>query len=412
MHMSFPLFLAAKYLKPKRSVASVITCVSILGVMLGVAAVIIVRSVMTGFGDEWEKKILSFKPHVSILPTRGNVVAEEGRIAAAVRTIPGVSCVTPEVDTRILLSHDSRVLAPVLLGVDADDFTAAYKIGAPRAGTFDLDGDSIVLGVHAARQLGCWVGDEVTVYSPKTLASRDEVYLPVKWKVVGIFSCGQYDYDSGYAVASLANVRDLMGLEKGVFAIHVKTDCPTDPAKFRALVDDVVESAQRESGAQLRALTWREADRELFSALAVEKNMTAVLLLLISLVALFCVMNTLLVLTVQKTPEIGLLPIIGDIDTHRARGLLESTLNQSVELGINILILDLSGVVMVDTMVAHEIFQLIDALRLIGTDTILTGIRPEVAQTSIQLGLTFDGIQIENSLKNVFASLSSRKMFY
>ena len=102
--MSFSVFLATKYLKPKRSVASVITCVSILGVMLGVAAVIIVRSVMTGFGDEWEKKILSFKPHISILPVRGNVVANEGNIAAAVRALPGVTCVTPEVDTRILLS--------------------------------------------------------------------------------------------------------------------------------------------------------------------------------------------------------------------------------------------------------------------------------------------------------------------
>ena len=307
--MSFSFFLATKYLKPKRSVASVITCVSILGVMLGVAAVIIVRSVMTGFGDEWEKKILSFKPHISILPVRGNVVANEGNIAAAVRALPGVTCVTPEVDTRVLLSYRERVLAPVLLGVNADDFTAAYKIGAPRAGTFDLEGDSIVLGVHAARTLGCWVGDEVTVYSPKTLASQDEVFLPIKWKVVGIFSCGQYDYDSGYAVASLANVRDLMGLEKGVFAIHVKTDCPTDPARFHALVETVVETAN--SSTPVRALTWREADRELFSALAVEKNMTAVLLLLISLVALFCVMNTLLVLTVQKTPEIGLLKALG-----------------------------------------------------------------------------------------------------
>ena len=308
--MSFSVFLATKYLKPKRSVASVITCVSILGVMLGVAAVIIVRSVMTGFGDEWEKKILSFKPHISILPVRGNVVANEDNIAAAVRALSGVTCVTPEVDTRVLLSYRERVLAPVLLGVDAGDFTAAYKIGAPRAGTFDLDGDSIVLGVHAARALGCWVGDEVTVYSPKTLASQDEVFLPIKWKVVGIFSCGQYDYDSGYAVASLANVRDLMGLEKGVFAIHVKTDCPTDPAKFHALVETVVETAQAPS-TPVRALTWREADRELFAALAVEKNMTAVLLLLISLVALFCVMNTLLVLTVQKTPEIGLLKALG-----------------------------------------------------------------------------------------------------
>ena len=309
--MSFSFFLATKYLKPKRSVASVITCVSILGVMLGVAAVIIVRSVMTGFGDEWEKKILSFKPHISILPVRGNVVANEGNIAAAVRALPGVTCVTPEVDTRVLLSYRERVLAPVLLGVDAGDFTAAYKIGAPRAGTFDLDGDSIVLGVHAARSLGCWVGDEVVVYSPKTLASQDEVFLPIKWRVAGIFSCGQYEYDSGYAVASLANVRDLMGMEKGVFAVHVKTDRPTDPERFRTLVEEVSEAAEKTAKTRLRALTWREADRELFAALAVEKNMTAVLLLLISLVALFCVMNTLLVLTVQKTPEIGLLKALG-----------------------------------------------------------------------------------------------------
>ncbi len=310
--MSFSAFLAAKYLKPKRSVASVITCVSVLGVMLGVAAVVIVRSVMTGFGDEWEKKILSFKPHVSLLPAHGNVVVDEDKIAANLRTLPGITCVTPEIDTRVMLAYEGRVLAPVLLGVDSEAFTGAYKIGPPRAGTFDLDGDSIVLGVHAARSLGCRVGDEVVVYSPKTLASQDEVFLPIKWKVAGIFSCGQYEYDSGYAVASLANVRDLMGLEKGVFAIHVKTDCPTNPEKFRTLVRDVVHSANGSNGVEvLRALTWREADRELFAALAVEKNMTAVLLLLISLVALFCVMNTLLVLTVQKTPEIGLLKALG-----------------------------------------------------------------------------------------------------
>ena len=304
--MSFPLFLAIKYLKPKRSVASVITCVSVLGVMLGVAVVIIVRSVMTGFGDIWEEKILDFKPHVSLVPAYGNVISGEDGIAAKLRQIPGVTCVTPEIDTRVLLSHKGRVLAPVILGVDGDDFTRAYRIGAPRAGTFDLDGDSIVLGSTAARTLGVWVGDEVVVYSPKTLVARDEVFLPVKWKVVGIFSCGQHDYDSGYVVASLNNVRDLMGMEKGVFAIHVKTDCPTGD-RFTGLLEDV----RRETGDAMRLVTWREADREIFNALAVEKNMTALLLSLISLVAVFCVMNTLLVLTVQKTPEIGLLKAIG-----------------------------------------------------------------------------------------------------
>ena len=313
--MNFSLFLALKYLKPKRSVASVITVVSILGVMLGVAVVIVVRSVMTGFGDIWEEKILDFKPHVSLLPMQGNVISGEDAIAARLRTIPGVTCVTPELDTRVLLSHRGRVLAPVILGVNGDDFVRAYRVGAPRAGTFDLDDDSIVLGATAARTLGVWVGDEVTVYSPKTLVAKDEVFLPVKWKVTGIFSCGQHEYDSGYVVASLNNVRDLMGMEKGVFAIHLKTDCPTDSERFGHLVEEAVarssSGSSDSSWSALRAVTWREADREIFNALAVEKNMTALLLSLISLVAVFCVMNTLLVLTVQKTPEIGLLKAIG-----------------------------------------------------------------------------------------------------
>ena len=93
--MRLPLFLALKYLKPKRSVASAITVVSVLGVMLGVAAVIIVRSVMTGFGDEWEKKILSFKPHVSLMPAYGHIVENEDTIAEALRGVDGVTCVTP-----------------------------------------------------------------------------------------------------------------------------------------------------------------------------------------------------------------------------------------------------------------------------------------------------------------------------
>jgi lipoprotein-releasing system permease protein len=300
------VFLGLKYLKPKRSVASIITCVSVVGVMLGVAAVLIVRSVMTGFGDQWERKILDFKPHVSLTPYRGNVVTGEEKLAERLRAIPGVTCVTPEIDTRVLLSYRGRVLAPIMLGVEGGEFLKAYRIGAPRAGTFDLEGDSIVLGVHAARTLGVGVGDEVTVYSPKTLVSRDEVFLPLKWRVSGIFACGQYEYDSGYAVSSLANMRDLMGMEQGVFAVHVKTDCATDAEKFSSVL-----SAINAIAPELRAITWQEADRELFSALAVEKNLTAVLLSLISLVALFCVMNTLLVLTVQKTPEIGLLKALG-----------------------------------------------------------------------------------------------------
>lgn len=305
--MRFALFLAFKYLKPRRSVASVITCVSVLGVMLGTAIVIIVRSVMTGFGDEWERKILDFKPHATVVAAAGHIVYGEYALADRLRRLPGVTGVTPEIDTRVLLKGGTQVLAPILLGVDTEDFQKAYKLGRPYAGTFDLDGDSIVLGRHAARTLGVWVGDEVTVYSPKSLADENEVYLPIKWRVTGIFSTGRHDYDSGYAVASLANVRDLMGLEKGVFAIHVKTDCPVDMLRFKTLVGEI----ERVAGSGRRILTWREVDREFFNALAVEKNLTAVLLMFISIVAVFCVMITLLVMTVQKTSEIGLLKALG-----------------------------------------------------------------------------------------------------
>jgi lipoprotein-releasing system permease protein len=308
--LSFTTFLALKYLKPKRSVASAIACVSVIGVMLGVAAVVIVRSVMTGFGDIWERKILDFKPHVSIVGTSSNVVSGEDELARRLKDIPGVVCATPEIDTRVLLSRKGRVLAPILIGVDGDDFAKAYKVGSPAAGSFSLDGDTIILGRHAARQLGAGVGDEVVVYSPKTLVSEDEVFLPVKWKVGGIFSSGQYEYDSGFAVASLPNVRDIMGMEKGVFAIHVKTDCPTVRERFDEVMRQCA-AACAGNPAMPRLVSWQEADSELFGALAVEKNMTAILLMLISVVALFCVMNTLLVLSVQKTPEIGLLKSLG-----------------------------------------------------------------------------------------------------
>ena len=306
--MPFSLFLALKYLKPKRSVTSVITCVSVLGVLLGVAAVIIVRAVMTGFGDLWEQKILDFKPHVTLSASSGmgNVIRDEEKLVEKLAAIPGVTSAMPEIDTRIMLEYRGRVSAPVVLGVDPDRFQNAYRIGAPRAGDYDLECDSIVLGVDLARQLGCWVGDMVTVYSPKTLASRDEIYLPLKWKVTGIFSSGQRDYDSGFSVCSLASARELMGLDHGVFAIHLRTAEPSNAPVFDKLVERI-----RDLAPKCRVVTWRQADRELFNALAVEKNMTAFLLMLITIVALFCVMNTLLVLTVQKTSEIGLLKALG-----------------------------------------------------------------------------------------------------
>lgn len=104
---------------------------------------------------------------------------------------------------------------------------------------------------------------------------------------------------------------------------------------------------------------------------------------------------------ITLTDNVGLLPLIGDIDTTRAKNLMESTLTQCIDEKLNTLILDLSGVVMVDTMVAHQIFKLMDALKLLGVQTVVTGIRPEIAQTAVHLGIDFSGISTGGNLQKV-----------
>ena len=312
--MRFSLFLALKYLKPKRSVTSVITCVSVLGVMLGVAVVIIVRAVMTGFGDLWEKKILDFKPHVT-LKSQGPdpIIHDEEALAEALTNIPGVTVASPEIHTPVLFQTQRTTKAAMLMGVDPDRMREAYKIGEPYDGSFDFwdespgfSHDPIVLGLDLALSLGKWVGDDVRILVPPSSTSLDEVPAPRMRRVIGIFKTGRFDFDSHFAICALPDARDLMGLSEGVFTVNVKTEEPANPPVFEAVCKQIAKSAPR-----CRVVSWREADREIFSALAVEKNMTALLLMLITVVALFCVMNTLLVLTVQKTSEVGLLKALG-----------------------------------------------------------------------------------------------------
>ncbi|MCJ8008593.1 STAS domain-containing protein [Lederbergia wuyishanensis] len=108
---------------------------------------------------------------------------------------------------------------------------------------------------------------------------------------------------------------------------------------------------------------------------------------------------------VSLTDEIAILPLIGDLDTHRAKILKENTLNSCSKLENQFLIIDLSGVPMMDTMVANELFQVISSLKLIGVETILTGLRPEIAQAIVHLGISFEGVLVEKGLKNALETL-------
>ena len=151
------------------------------------------------------------------------------------------------------------------------------------------------------------VGDTLLVYSPMNLVSRDKVYFPEELIVAGIFNMGQGHFDSGFVITSLGVARDLMGLTRGAYSLQVKTENPDDPRRF----GEVVTALRRKLGPSYLVRTWHEVDRDLFSALAVEKNMMVILLMFITIVAIFCVTNTLIVITVRKTHEIGLLKALG-----------------------------------------------------------------------------------------------------
>ena len=305
MYFSFPLFLALKYLRPKRSVISVVTFISVVGVVLGVAIIIIVRAVMTGFGDMWREKILDFKPHIMVTPN-GGVIENEEDVCTRLEQVPGIIAVSPGLETRVLVENRRRVVAPLIIGTDPDRVRSVMKLNRMFSGEFDIEGDSAVLGRDLAADLGVSVGDTILVYSPMNLVHQDEIYFPEKLTVTGIFDSGQRDFDSGFVITSIAVARDLMGMKSGVYSIHLKVDTPQNMAAFDRIVGDVRALLPRYA-----VRTWQEIDSQLFNALAVEKNMMVLLLMFITVVAIFCVTNTLIVLTEQKTDEIGLLKALG-----------------------------------------------------------------------------------------------------
>lgn len=356
--MPFTLFLALKYLKPKRSVTSVITCVSVFGVMLGVAALVIVRSIFAGFGDLWNEKLGDLYPHATVMAVEdGRPLLAADELTERISKVPGVTGVTPQLKSMVMVrsKESGKVQVPFLLGVDSDRFTSVYKIVTPGSatsvmGTLDLESEpyAVALGVDLAHKLGVWVGGKVQIGSVKMLermAGGDEKILPMQWTVVGVFNSQKYDIDSSLAVVSLENARELLEVDAGAQEIVVRTAVnPQDIPRYEPIFQSIREAVQ-DTRQPLRIYRWREGReaRKMMDALDTEKSMTTLLMALITVVAVFCVMNTLLILIVQKTPEIGLLKalgfsnrkIMGAFITH---GMIQCVVGIALGLGLAYLV--------------------------------------------------------------------------
>ncbi len=313
MKLSFSLFLASKYLKPKRSFLSVVTLLSLLGVTLGVAVLIIVLSVMTGFDETWREKILSFNAHIKITEN-GGIVQQPEKTLASIQKIKGITGAAPSLEGLVFIQAGENVHTPILRGVDPDLERMVSKVPDHMVeGDFSIDYDEIIIGRDLATRLGLNLGDTVLVYSPQNFVSQNELRLPQELTVSGIFQIGMWEFDVGYVLTSLQTARAIYNVEQGVHTIQVMID---DPMAAPIVVRDIRAAL----GPFFTPRTWMDINRQLFTALQTEKNMMFFLLIFITIVAAFGITNTLITLTVQKTQEIGLLKALG-FSTCRIMGI-------------------------------------------------------------------------------------------
>jgi lipoprotein-releasing system permease protein len=337
MKQSFSLFLACKYLKPKRSFLSVVTLLSLLGVTLGVAVLIIVLSVMTGFDETWRERILSFNAHVKIVEY-GGVVQHPDMVLNTIRPLPGITGAAPNLEGLVFLQTGDNAQPVQLRGIDPEQEKTVSQVPQHMVeGRFAVGYDEILIGRDLALRLGLSLGDTVLVYSPQNFVSQDELRLPAELTVSGIFEVGMYEIDSGYVLTSLTTARSIYNVEQGVHSIQVMT---ADPMSAPRIAKEIHAAL----GPFFSARTWIDLNRQLFTALQTEKNMMFFLLIFITIVAAFGITNTLITLTVQKTHEIGLLKALGFSNGRIVRiflwiGAMQGVIGTGCGLGLGLLAL-------------------------------------------------------------------------
>ena len=326
MSLPAPLFLAARYLKPKRTFLAVITLISVLGVTLGITVLILVMSVMTGFEKELQRKVIGFDAHL-LVSNNGLIDGWKGLAAKAAGT-KGVVAVAPFVQGPVIVEYNHQRMAPKIRGIDPKLEQGVSDLSKfIIAGKLDLSGDSTVIGSELARALGVQVGDVVTIYSPGNLGqvleqldkmkgkgdrgskggdieSLRQLVLPTQLTVTGIFESGRYLYDSEFLLVPLHIGQELYGLGGSVHGLSIRTVDPDRAAEIR-------EDLRKNLPEELSCVTWMEMNKQLFDAIAMERHVMFFLLMFIILVAAFGIMNTLITVTVQKTREIGVLKALG-----------------------------------------------------------------------------------------------------
>jgi lipoprotein-releasing system permease protein len=309
--LPFELLLGFRYLRSRgqRTNLSLFVWIGLGGVFLGVAALIVVLAVMTGFQDGIRDRIIAGSPHLLVFQSGGQGLEEAERIAGRVQAVRGVLSATPFVHQQALFTTPGGgARGGLIRGVDLTTPAVRKDIQSQlRQGSFEplADGQpAILLGREMARTLGLFTGDSVTVISPEgAVTAVGMVPKMRRYTLAGTIEIGMHEYDSSIAYLSLPAAKEFAGLA-GVSGIEVKL---TDPFDARRIGRTVAETL----GPRFWVRDWMEMNRSLFAALQLEKLALFVVVTIIVLVAAFAIIGHLVLLVAEKRKEIGILKAVG-----------------------------------------------------------------------------------------------------
>lgn len=314
--MRYEWFICRRYLKAKRrqGFVSLISLISVAGVAVGVMALIVVLAVMTGFTEGLRDKILGINSHI-VLQRAGGTIHNYGELEQAVREVDGVSTATPYIYSQAMLTTGAGGTGAVLRGIDPASAAGVLSLADQlMSGTIDALADSfdparhlpgIIIGKELAGQLRVTVNDKIRLFSPSGPLTPIGVIPKIKTcLVVGIFESGMYEYDSSLAYVSLSTAQQFLEMGDAVHGLEIKVNDIYQAERIAGQLEERL-------GFGYIAKDWMKMNKNLFSALRLEKTAMFVILALIVLVAAFNIVSTLIMVVMEKNKDIAILKSMG-----------------------------------------------------------------------------------------------------
>jgi lipoprotein-releasing system permease protein len=321
LRLPFELGLALRYLRPKKNFVSVITLFCVLGVALGVAVLIVVISVMSGFDLELRRKLIGFSAHLKVV-TPGRPLEAWEKTMGSLETQPGVKGVAPFIVGQVLMQTqpDPRLrgpqsFAPLVRGIDAElEGRVSVLTNRVIEGDFDLRGSGVIVGSTLADQLRIHVGDRVALHSTAALQrmleskkTKEPELVPAEnYEVRGIFQVGYDQIDASFIAVSLPNAQELFSQGEGVNGLSVMLE-DSAPENTRLRQDQLQELL----GPEFRVVSWLDENRDILGAIEVEKDAMLIILFVVMIVAAFCIVCSQIAFVIRKTREVGMLKSMG-----------------------------------------------------------------------------------------------------